>query len=64
MFLQVFDLLIAIVSEVKFFKVKLHEYAPSNSYHTKLKCVMSCILILLCTLLLDLAIIHYNSYGI
>ena len=30
MFLQVFDLLITIVSEVKFFEVKLHEYAPSN----------------------------------
>jgi len=29
-FLQVFDLLIAVVSEVKFFEVKLHEYAPSN----------------------------------
>ncbi|KAL4073072.1 hypothetical protein V8B97DRAFT_2022912 [Scleroderma yunnanense] len=34
MFLQIFDLLIAIVSEVKFFKVKLHEYAPLNPLST------------------------------
>ena len=29
-FLQAFDLLVAVVSEIKFFEVKLHEYAPSN----------------------------------
>ena len=29
-FLQIFDLLVTVVSEVKFFEVKLHEYAPSN----------------------------------
>ncbi|KAL4064384.1 hypothetical protein J3A83DRAFT_4101398, partial [Scleroderma citrinum] len=34
MFLQIFNLLIAVVSEVKFFKVKLHEYAPSDPLST------------------------------
>ena len=29
-FLQAFDLLVTVVSKVKFFEVKLHEYAPSN----------------------------------
>ena len=29
-FLQAFDLLIAVVSKVKFFEVKLHKYVPSN----------------------------------
>ena len=29
-FLQIFDLLVAVVSEVKFFEVKLHEFAPLN----------------------------------
>ena len=29
-FLQIFDLLVAVVSEVKFFEVKLHKFAPSN----------------------------------
>ncbi|KAL4066598.1 hypothetical protein J3A83DRAFT_4077345, partial [Scleroderma citrinum] len=33
-FLQIFDLLITVVSEVKFFKVKLHEYVPSNPLST------------------------------
>ncbi|KAL4072345.1 hypothetical protein V8B97DRAFT_1870408, partial [Scleroderma yunnanense] len=33
-FLQIFDLLVAVVSEVKFCKVKLHEYVPSNPLST------------------------------
>ncbi|KIJ58805.1 hypothetical protein HYDPIDRAFT_51702, partial [Hydnomerulius pinastri MD-312] len=28
-YLQVFDLIVVLMSEVKFFEVKLHEYAPS-----------------------------------